>query len=98
VICYLDDVLREGIMSPCRRRMLNHRNDGLIPLIVSLMKLNCFSPHLMELTSSNELWNMKSLRVSSDVIHQSMRLIFSIHDTEIGVNTVVSSFVAHSLF
>jgi len=93
----LDDVLREAIVSPSSWGVLNHSDDSLIPLIIGLMKLDSFSPHLVQLTGSDKLWNVKSLRVGSDVIHQSVRLIFGIHDTEISVDTVVGSLVVHAL-
>lgn len=97
VVGNLHNVLREGIVSPSRWRVLNHSDNGLIPLVVGLMKLDSLGPHLVKLTSSDKLWNVKSLGVGSNVVHQSMRLIFGIHDTKISVDTIVGSLVVHSL-
>lgn len=93
----LDNVLREDIVPPSSWGMLDHGDDGLIPLVIGKMQLNGFSPHLVLLASSDEFWDVESARVSSNVVHQSVWEVFGVHDTEVGADTVMSPLVTHSL-
>jgi hypothetical protein len=77
--------------------MLDHGDDCLIPLVIGKMQLYGLSPHLVLLASSDKFWDMKSARVSSNVVHQSEWEVFSVHDTEVSADTIVSSLVTHSL-
>lgn len=51
----------------------------------------------MQLTSPDELRDVEPLGVGPDVVHESVWLILGVEDTEVGVNTVVGPFVAHTL-
>lgn len=78
--------------------MLDHGEDCLIPLVVGLVQLNSLWPHLVHFASSDQFWNVESLPVGSDMVHESVFLVFGIHDSQLGVDTIVGSLVAHALF
>lgn len=61
------------------------------------MKLNGFSPMLVLLAGSDQLWNMQSVGVGSDMVHQSMWEILSKHNTKVGVDSIMGSIMAHAL-
>ena len=85
-------------MLPGRRRMLNHCGDSHVKLVVLLMELDCFRPHLPLFTGSDQSWDVKSVAVLVDVVHESLWLVFCIHDTNICEDTVVRLLMCHSLF
>lgn len=93
----LDDVSGEEIVSERCRRVFDHRDDRLIPLVIILVQKHCLGPHLVHFTRSDESWNNKFLGIGCDVIHQSLWLILGVHDTQIGIDAVVSIWMSHSL-
>ena len=69
----------------------------MIPLIIMLVKLHSLWPHLLLLTSSNKLRDVESTMMASDVVSKSVWLMLSVHDTEVGADTIMSSLVIETL-
>ena len=74
----LYDILREEVVLPGSRRVLNHSNNSLIELAVLGVKEDSFMPHLILLASSNKLGNHNLLAVCANMIHEAMRLEFCV--------------------
>lgn len=62
------------------------------------MKLNGFGPHLILLASSDQLWNMQLVWISSDEVHESLWSVLGEDDGLLGEDTVVGSLESLSLF
>jgi hypothetical protein len=98
VVCNLNNVLGENIVSPGRWRVLHHSDYSLVLLLVGSMQEYSLWPHLELLTRSDQLGDQKFVCVCSDVVHQTFWLVFSIQNSEVSVDSVVSSLKGHALF
>lgn len=100
VVGNVDNVLGENVVSPGAGRVLHHGEDSLILLVVNGVEVDSLRPHLVLFASTNELGNeeLLGLGVGTDVIHKSGRLVLGEKDSEVSVDTVVSSFEAHASF
>ena len=78
--------------------MFDLGEDRLIPLVVALVQFNSLWPHLVHFASSDQFWNVESLPVGSNIVNETVILVFGIHYSQLGVDTVVGSLVAHALF
>lgn len=85
-------------MSESGRRVFHHALDSLILLIVDRVEVNCFGPHLVFFTGGNKFGNQKTVRVASDVVHQTFGSVLGKKNGQISNNTVVSSFKTNSDF
>ena len=54
------------------------------------MEEDSFWPHLELFARSNKFGDQKFVSVGSDVVHQTFWLIFTIENTQVSIDTVVS--------
>lgn len=53
--------------------------------------MNSFRPHLVLLASNYQLGDEEAIGVTSDVVHESVRLVFGEKNSQISDNTVVGA-------
>lgn len=91
MIGHLDDTLAEYVMSEGSWGVVHHNLDGLVVLLVGLVQLDGLWPHLVLLTSSDKLWNVQLIGVGPDEVHQSLWFVLGEDDTQLSVDSVMSS-------
>ena len=71
--------------------MVHHGLDSLIVLLVGLVELDSFRPHLVLFACPYEFWDVQLVGVGSDEVHESLWLVLGEDDAELGVDAIVSS-------
>jgi hypothetical protein len=78
--------------------VFHHALNGLVLLIVDGVEVDSLRPHLVFFAGSDKFWDQKTVRVASDVVHQTFGSVLGKKNGQISNNTVVSSFKTNSDF
>lgn len=78
--------------------MLNHGDDGLVLLLIDAVHVDGFSPHLVSLALSDQPWDHKLRVVGLKEVHETLGAVLGIHDTQVSVDSLVSSLEVHARF
>ncbi len=76
--------------------MLNHGDNSLVLLLIDAVKIDSLGPHLVSFALSDQSGDHQLGVVGLKEVHDAFGAVFGVHDTERGVDTLVSSLEVHS--
>mmetsp|Transcript_21576 Transcript_21576/g.15773 ORF Transcript_21576/g.15773 Transcript_21576/m.15773 type:complete len:220 (-) Transcript_21576:3555-4214(-) len=84
-------------MFPSRGRVLHHSDDSLVEVRVLRVKEYRFRPHLESFALFCELGDLDLGAVGADVVHESVRGVLGVENTQFSEDALVRSFHVHAL-